>query len=304
MTLIVSFATNAQVKGYEEYPYAELFTEGKEWTWIHYGIKPGYDGKPFFTTHYVVTVKVDGSKNINGVDCKRLTIDTESMPGSCNVCDYWLNREYANAFSYYTYRVSMGIKEEVYVYEKDRKIYFYRDPGVKYKDEVSDEITLCRPYFDLLMDLNISVGDNGGCLGKIISDELIYIDGQPHRKLVGTGLEYSTVPNWKAFEWIEGIGSSEVLCNYTQYFWSYAPLAPDMCIDDYILAEVKDNGKVIYDQMDVIRNLGLQVPVTLGAAVIPEQVTNHKCYDLQGRPINSPKHGEFFIRDGKIQFCR
>lgn len=141
----------AQTKGYEEFPYSELFTEGKEWTMYHFTVSPSG-----FRNHYIITVKVDGSKNIEGIDCKRLTINLQNFNGSCYVCENWLDRSLANDIGQLFYGLDVAIPEEVYVYEKDRKIYYYKNPGVKIK---SDESGLygCDPYFALYMDLNRTI---------------------------------------------------------------------------------------------------------------------------------------------------
>lgn len=73
-----------------------------------------------------------------------------------------------------------------------------------------------------------------------------------------------------------------------------------------MLAYVKDNGKVIYDGTQVLRDLGMEIESPLAGVESVEETHQHsdKCYDLQGRPIDKPRHGELFIRDGKIQFNR
>lgn len=292
---------NANAPIYEDYPYAELFTEGKEWIWYHFSCDPYSRGK--YNAHEIVTVKVDGSKIIDGIECKRLKLERKFGHGYCNACDFWFNRDHFNLMEDFTYNFVGSFPEEAYVYEKDRKIYFYRNPGVRYTSDGND-IEPCDPYFDLYMDLNISIGDRGPNMGIIDTDELIYIDGKPHRRITGKYDEDEDVEDWEVSEWIEGIGATAGLSRYKQFFWFSNIGVSGMSGPDYYrLAYVIDNGKVIFDQSDVLRNLGMEVDIPAAAveSIKADDEHSHKYFDLQGRPISAPLRNQLYIHDGKIR---
>lgn len=142
-------------------------------------------------------------------------------------------------------------------------------------------------------------------MGLINVDEIIYIDGEPHRRITGSYSD-DRMEEWRVAQWIEGIGATYGLSQYHGCF-NYLLLSPDMQVPFFMLAHVRENGKTIFDQTDVLKSLGLDVPTAdvSGADLIEAESKHiHQCYDMQGRPMSHPRHGELFIRDGKIQFNR
>ncbi|MDE5552806.1 MAG: hypothetical protein K2I91_06350, partial [Muribaculaceae bacterium] len=280
---------------YEDIPYSEMFTEGKEWTLCHYGaINDYYNPGWIYTQHALIYVTVDGEAFVEGINCKKLKIDVKLLSHPyCWECEYWLDRE----FSYFGgLTKSTPIAEEVYVYEKDRRIYFYRNPGLTLENY---EVKKCEPYFQLYMDLNKSVGEYAEGLGKIISDEIIEINGNPHRRIVSS---FSDDERWPDMEWIEGVGGSMglgLLENDDLRCW-YFEIPTDMAMRQsyYMLVQVRDNGKIIYDNNDKLKAFGFDV-ITNVEENLSEKIENNVCYDLMGRPLKNPQKGELYIKNGK-----
>ena len=152
-------SASAQSAGYEDIPYSEMFTEGKEWTLCHFGLEYNHYINPerLYKIHAFIDVKVDGEAIIEGINCKRLKIDVKMIEPYCWDCYCWLDREGINEEKEYGYEdVPIAIPEEVYVYEKDRRVYFYRNPGFILENHY--DIKECEPFFQLYMDFNKSVG--------------------------------------------------------------------------------------------------------------------------------------------------
>ena len=281
----------------EDIKYCPLFTDGKEWTMCHYAATPGPNGQTVYTTHDLIHVKCDGSKEIDGIKCKRLTIDVEDFGYSCNGCYSWLG-EYIKYLSQESkYDFYTGIPQEVYVYEKDRKIYFYRNPGIRFKPDTY-EVEQCEPYFELLMDLNVSVGDSGIGLGTIATDDLVEIDGKRHRRLAP---KYSTdIAEWNKQEWIEGIGAAmglNDLVRYDQYMFGQMT---ELKVPRFELTQVKDNGKVIYDRSERLKEMGLNIVTGVEEIVTDCEAGEATYFNLHGVRVNNPSHGIYVkVANGK-----
>lgn len=291
----------SKMKQLEDIPYSQLFTEGKEWKWYHYAAQPA-SGTTVYTNHYIVNVKVDGSKVIDGIECKRLTIDTQASHNSCSQCDSWLNRDFINLEKADEYGFRLGIPKEVYVYEKDRRIYFYRDPGIMLNAK-GDDVVECEPYFDLLVDLNFTEGDEIHGIGMIEYDDVIYPDGKPHRRIAHS---MAVKDSMNPPAWIEGIGLTMGLCVNQPMFKYYGLLPTEISSPGYLLGEVRENGKIIFEQTEMLKAMGLLAPnEEASVESIPQsQLDTHNCYDLLGRPVSSPSSGELFIRNHKINVNR
>lgn len=287
-------------KRLQDVKYYPLFTEGKEWTMYHFDAEPDYKGGADFITHHIINVKVDGSKEIEGIQCKRLVIDVQSLGGGCNGCRNWLNRDWVNELFYDKYGFNVAIAEEVYAYEKDRQIFIYRNPGIKLNAEKKD-IEQCEPYFELLMDLNVSVGDPAPSVRKIDTDDMVTINGKPHRRLTEPDPEDNY--SWMKWEWIEGVGCSIGFSNYKIYDQYYADPFTELKVPYFQLALVKDKGQVIYDRRDILKNMGLDI-VTSVEEIATEENSDPYYYDLQGRRIAEPTPGEPYIHQGKIRVNR
>lgn len=286
--------------------YTELFCEGKEWNLYHLDSYPVYLGPPNdyeirYKHHAVINVKVDGSKTVEGIECKRLVVSVDVEDVECTVCNNWLRPlEYTGDpnVDYYweVFKGKRTLPEEVYVYEKDRKIYFYRDPGFQ-KDKTGG-VVLGDPHFELFMNLNATVGDKIDNFGRITSVDEIDIEGTSHRRIITT-----TNPDnseWtNTTEWIEGIGASQGLSLYEPYYNNYGYSIIHLSQPVFILGNCKQEGRVIYDQSDLLKSLGVDVATSVGSIEEIAPVHN-KCYDLMGHPINRPIPGQPFIQNGKI----
>ena len=288
----------AEVKrGLEDIKYCPLFTDGKEWTMCHYAATPRMDGEVYYTTHDFIYVKCDGSKEIDGIKCKRLAIDVEDLGGFCNGCYSWLSEGLKYDSQYSKYDFYTGIQKEIYVYEKDRKIYFYRNPGIRFKSDTYG-VEQCEPYFELLMDLNVSVGDSGIGLGTIATDDLVEIDGELHRRIAP---KYSTdTPEWDKQEWIEGIGAAmglNGLVRYDQYMFD--PMT-ELKSPRFELTQVKDNGKVIYDRSERLKEMGLNIVTGVEEIVTDCEAGEATYFNLHGVRVNNPSHGIYVkVANGK-----
>ena len=293
---------HAEKKVYETYPYQELFTEGKEWLWCHYVNYMNYVNTS--QVHYMISVKVDGAKVIDNIECKRLKIEIFSNPSAdgCSLCGNWFDRDFINLLMPYKYDFPVeAIPEEVYVYEENRKIYFYRDPGIKLNDTKSDIIG-CNPYFDLFMDLNISIGDECPGLGVIEKDELIEIDGVSHRVISGNSKEYINKSEIGESEWIEGIGATFGLSMHNELFYYYRGHVANYTIPKVALVKVIDNGKTIFDRTKEFGELGLDVITGMKTPEIHPDC-NENCFDLHGRPIKAPANKQLYIRNGRVMIA-
>ena len=64
-----------------------------------------------------------------------------------------------------------------------------------------------------------------------------------------------------------------------------------------------DYGKIIFDQSDVLRDLGMEVdphPASV-ESINANEGHSHRCFDLQGRPISVPERNQLYIQDGKLR---
>ncbi|MDE5773282.1 MAG: hypothetical protein K2H86_02340 [Muribaculaceae bacterium] len=291
-------SVSAHTRGYEDVPYSEMFTEGKEWTLCHF-----FSRYPFerYDVHAFIDVKVDGEAVVEGIDCKRLKIDVRmSAYGNCPECYGWLDREHVGDWA-----ISPGddsidipepvaIAEEVYVYEKDRRIYFYRNPGLKTDDNY--HVSKCEPYFDLIMDLNKSIGETINGFGLIVTDEVVEINGQKHRRIAPEKSDDGSLDA----EWIEGIGSAWGYGMQEEFHTFLVPIPTERQACLYALAQVKDHGTVIYDNTDKLAAMGI-IGITTGVerCTVDTQDEDNICYDMLGRILKHPQRGQFYIKNGK-----
>ncbi len=304
--LFIISNVSAHVTSYDEFPYAEMFTEGKEWTVCHFSgypvhidEEPGYY-VPKYSVDTYIYIKVDGSAMIEGIECKRLKIDIQyTLSGGCEYCNFWIYPDTDYVVNPEMYRLRVGLPDEVYVYEKDRKLFFYKNPGIRLKED-SYELEECEPYFDLIKDFNVSLG-----MENITADELIEIDGNPHRSITYYYENGPYYEEWKKKQrWIEGIGCTHAWVHAGYPYYEYNPyFHEDIYIPECLLMYVKQDGKIIFDQTDLLKSLGLDITASIEAPAVEHQHSD-KCYDLQGRPIDRPERGQLFIQDGKIQVNR
>lgn len=71
--LWISPDASAKVSGAENYPYAEMFTEGKEWTICHFAIYPS-SPEPTFGEHYLIYSKLMAPKQLMELFAKDLQL--------------------------------------------------------------------------------------------------------------------------------------------------------------------------------------------------------------------------------------
>lgn len=294
----------------EDVLYYHLFNVGKEWIMCHFAESPSVNGGVEYNVHSFITVKVDGVKEIDDIRCKHLTIDVKNTGHSCNSCCNWLydgwrmwqdNSENFKKYDFYT-----GIPKELYVYEKDRKIYFYRNPGIRFTTDKSD-IEQSDPYFDLLMDLNVSVGDRweykkdfNFYLGTIETDDFIEIDSKRHRRI--TTISDYTTNDWDRTEWIEGIGCPTGFGFLSRYDSIMFPQRTEMKAPYYQIMQVKDNGKVIYDRSEILAGLGLDISTGIQHVENDSEsvAAPAKYFNLQGVEVKNPTAGIYVkVADGK-----
>lgn len=96
-------------------------------------------------------------------------MQTQYLGDSCRYCYYNYSREHSET-------------KYFYFYEEGDKIYRYREPGQYWiLDENGKEtgrVGLKDPYFDLYMDLDISLGDNLIDIGEIDDIRFVEIGGK------------------------------------------------------------------------------------------------------------------------------
>lgn len=290
-----------ELENYDDsnYEYQELFTEGKEWIIWHgfFDIGEYY----YQQDHLVIYVSVDGEEIIDGIKCKRLKYYADSTGYNCYEC----RRNTVTGIKYF------------YGYEKDRKIYIYRNPGKKcIYDERGSVIKILEtePYFDIYMDLNVELGDICFDIGEI--DKIDYRDfNGTVRRVIADCKNFEAFPEI-GYErnWIEGIGSNMVANQYSSFNYSMttrpAPEHPGSSSDLYnsgqynVLLQCSENGVPIYDNMDRLREFGLNLDMVKNTNNIESIEINEKSkegiyYNLQGIPVDNPQRGEIYIYNGK-----
>lgn len=290
-----------ELENYDDsnYEYQELFTEGKEWI-IWHGFLD-IDNYQFQENHLVIYVSVDGEEIIDGIKCKRLKYYADSSGYECFDC----RRNTVTGIKYF------------YGYEKDRIIYIYRNPGKKgIFDEWGNWIGTLKtePYFDIYMDLNVELGEMCFDMGEI--DKINYRDfnGTVRRVIASCKVFEGMTEVGEERNWIEGIGSNMVANQYASYNDSMvnrpASEHPGSSSDMYnsgsynVLLQCSENGVTIYDNMDRLKKVGLNLDMVRNTSDIESIEINEKSkvgiyYNLQGIPVDNPQKGEIYIYNGK-----
>lgn len=274
----------------EQYEYKHLFTEGKSWVMWH-----GVGASSDYETHLIFNVAVDGEKEIDGITCKRIKveIDNSHSEGTCMECMYFLGVDDGENFT-------PALPGYIYAYENDKKIYVYRESGPYYEydeDGLVKELKYGKPYFDLLMDLDVNVGDAAMGMGEITKVEYKEIGGVT-RRVISNDISFLGLDN--PIEWIEGIGS-----NYCADEWEwYLPLTisvPTMMSNWYhnFLVKCSDNGEVIYDNSQNLKSAGVKLDGIGSVLTIDTPDKEGVYYNLQGIPVGNPQKDNIYIRNGK-----
>lgn len=274
----------------EQYEYKQLFTEGKSWVMWH-----GVGSPSEYETHLIFNVAVDGEKEIDGITCKRIRveIDKSHSEGTCMECMYFLGVDDGE-------NAAPALPEYIYAYEKDKKIYVYRESGPYYEydeDGFVKELKYGKPYFEMLMNLDVNLGDTAMGMGEITNVEYKEFGGVT-RRVISNDVSYLGSDN--PTEWIEGIGS-----NYCADEWEwYLPLTtavPTMMSNWYhnFLVKCSDGGEVIYDNSQNLKSAGVNLDGVGSVTTIgtPEEAGVY--YNLQGIAVSNPQKGNIYIHNGK-----
>ena len=260
----------------EEVPYECLFQDGRSWIAWH-GL--AWNGSE---THEFIKVVVVGDKIVEDIPCKVLKVEFIKLsPNGC-----WNSPDRAD------------FPEYIYAYEKNRKIFIYRENGPYYiKDEIGREIELKygEPYFDLYVDLNLTVGDSLKFGETILNDFVSEYGGSKHRTLE---LKFATPGVFPESFWIEGIGSNNLSSQWKRYSDPKLPTATTSCEQGLVMC--CQDGEPIYDNRKAMLDLGINLDVLTS---IDEVLMNTECssyyYNLQGVKILQPHKGEIYIHNGK-----
>lgn len=292
---ITSFNANANPTDAIEtipdgYEYRELFTEGKSWIMWH-----GHNLSPNPETHLIFKVAVDGEQVIDGIDCKRLKveIDKSHMQGFCMECTYFLGVDTEEGFA-------PALPEYIYAYEKDKKIYVYRESGPYYEYDENGYLTdmkYGKPYFDLLMDLDVNLGEKAMGMGEIKKVEYKEYGGILRRVIYN---EDSYLGTYYPTHWIEGIGSNYCADEWEWYISPTIPV-PTKLSNWYhnFLVSCSENGKIIYDNTDILKTEGINLDFVSSVETLGVNQEDDKYYNLQGIPIINPVKGNIYIHGGK-----
>lgn len=271
--------------------YQPMFTDGKSWVLWHGDPSWQYFDENPYSTHEMIYVDVVGDTEIEGIPCKLVKIEIDEKESGCQ----WCKSHTLNSKILY-----------VCVYEKNRKIFVYRNPGPYYVEN-GDEyyVAYGDPYFDVYMDTNFTAGDYSSKFGHITEDKILNIDGRSYRTLTTD----SYIGDWEEpTMWIEGIGAN--------YFPNSADLFMEKYSTEYqtnmicsiacsYLVRCSEKGKTLYDKSKELSNLGMQLYLkddihtsvsTLNGIV----TTNNTFYNLQGIKVINPQKGQFYILNNKV----
>lgn len=260
--------------------YQPLLVDGKQWVAVHFTTGNSH----LYSTHQVITVTVDGEETIEGIVCKRLHIKCEHpvKEGESNECS-----------------LCCGVPEgesEIYAYEKDKRIYIYRNPGPYYEEGVDmygqkvNWLKYGDPYFDLYMDQNYKMGENAPGFGMITKEEYKDYGGFMCREIY-TDLDKS---------WTEGIGSYALHSMYEIYRDPYDYVYTRPYYHNMVSCTV--NGTTLYDHSESMRSAGIYIgdfTSDVREAEICADDKSEVLYNLQGMKVKEPRKGEIYIRDGK-----
>lgn len=187
-------------KVHDDYVRPELFSEGKRWVAWHGNLYLGPNNLFDYNNiepNFLFYISVDGDEVIDGKSCKRIKLQTQYLGDSCRYCYYNYSREHSET-------------KYFYFYEEGDKIYRYREPGQYWiLDENGKEtgrVGLKDPYFDLYMDLDISLGDNLIDIGEIDDIRFVEIGGKTRRVVSSSWPEFDFLNHER--NWIDGIGSN------------------------------------------------------------------------------------------------
>ena len=269
--------------------YQPLFVEGREW-WIIHGL-PHHYPSTIFTTEYIMRVAVDGEEEIEGILCKRLKVTQEICQDVENVlCPFCV--------------ILTQNPTYIYAYEKDRKVYVYRNPG-PYFETVGEQngvpvnvVKYGDPYFDLYVNLNFSEGEYASGIGTIIEEFTKDYNGLVSRTLGYYAYDITGLSEGMGY-WIEGIGSTTVANCFPQYHDNLQEW-PTIKTETCLVACLQD-GKPLYD----IRELLMERGVNIGSAatsieeVASEHDSDETLFTLDGIRVSNPIRGTIYIQNGK-----
>ena len=285
--------------------YQPLFIEGKKWVMICGSITGSSWNR--FATHQLITVTVEGEEVIEDIICKKIKVVNQhcvtNPPDNMT-----LNR------CYYCYDVPEGDSYH-YVYEKNRKIYVYRDPGpyYEYVEEGDDDLFQTygsgyyrqygEPYFEEYIDLNYGLNDSSPVLGKIVEEKYENYGSLNCRTISGSHVSYFIGDR---NNWIEGIGSNVILDSLKRYDEYFPMMYPSIMTGSYLVLCTL-NDAPLYDVRDKLRAVGAYfgesestgISVTQADDLFPDDTITESIYSLEGIKVSNPIKGNIYIRNGK-----
>ena len=285
----------------QENTYRPLFVDGKEWVVVHGWILYGWDiNRTKYDVHQVLRISVAGDEVIDGINCKKLRVRSEYNS---------MTPESMTGFEGFICCTKVPSDEVFYyVYEKDRKIYVYRNPGPYYDEPAAEDdlmfgpvVKYGEPYFDLYMDLNHSVGEKMTCCTpeslfynqvEIVEDEY-----QEHGEMSCRTLTFSDGGHW-----IEGIGSDMLFSMYDPYATGLIDIPVSYSgMFNYLVSCTQDN-KVLYDNRDWCNQKGMYFDDFLSGIKSvggDYAVIDASYYNMFGLKVDNPKKGGIYIHQGK-----
>ena len=266
--------------------YQPLFVEGREW-WIIHGL-PHHYPSTIFTTEYILRVAVDGEEEIEGILCKRLKLTQEICPDFDNLlCPFCV--------------ILPQNPTCIYAYEKDRKVYVYRNPGPYYEtvEQDGERVNVVKygdPYFDLYVNLNFSEGEYASGIGTIVEEFTKDYNGLVSRTLGYYAYDITGLSDGMGY-WIEGIGSTTVANCFPVYHddpW------PTIQTETCLVACLQD-GKPLYDIREQLMERGVNIgsAATSIEEVASEHDSDETLFTLDGIRVSNPIRGTIYIQNGK-----
>lgn len=170
------------------------------------------------------------------------------------------------------WKYSDGYTDSYAAYEESGKLYSY----FKRYDEEKETLML-------MYDMNWKVGDET-MQGKVTDVDEIEVRGIKRKRIkVGEG-EYSTYI-------VEGIGAD--------WLWYFSGIAPDMEDGKYMyskyITECYDNEALIFTQED----FAADSTTSLNIVSTNQAECKQTIYDISGKQISKPLHGNIYICKGK-----
>ncbi len=281
--------------------YNALFVDGKEWVVAHGWELNGWNSSlREYQTHQVLRISVVGDEVIEGIECKKLKVKCEmdkfSPDSSVGFEGLVCCTKFSSDEAFY------------YVYEKDRKIYVYRNPGpyCEIPAEGDDfmgmpEVKYGEPYFDLYMDLNHTVGEKISCYNPV---SMLYhpveIVMDEYENYAGMSCRTLTLSDGS--HWIEGVGSDQLVSMYNPYHDGLLDIPTSFTGLFSVMVSCTQDGKFVYDNRNLLHQNGVYVDDFLSGAdtISADNVMEDGAYyNMYGLKVDKPSKGCIYIHKGK-----